>query len=169
MFLLLIRKHFSGSRLVPSWGPVPFVAIIIHHLPVEMDGFFGGRFANFTAVPQSRRKNLYFFKKPAIFIFPYSSPCLCMRRFVCFVHFCAWHAYYNKVSFYKRRCVFFPAFLHDLHFYLHRGAFMDKLKFRRSGIQARVLALTMFFTLCAPTRRSSGAYCWRRWPGMRPA
>jgi len=26
---------------------------------------------------------------------------------------------------------FFPAFLHDLHFYLHRGAFMDKLKFRR--------------------------------------
>ena len=37
----------------------------------------------------------------------------------------------------------------DLHFYLHRGAFMDKLKFRRSGIQARVLALTMFFTLGA--------------------
>ena len=26
---------------------------------------------------------------------------------------------------------------------------MDKLKFRRSGIQARVLALTMFFTLGA--------------------
>ena len=39
---------------------------------------------------------------------------------------------------------------------------MDKLKFRRSGIQARVLALTMFFTLGAELARHRSENGWER-------